>query len=538
MQRLLLLMLIFVLVCAGAAASAQEPPRREPAKPYRMIYNRDGSASYGAFDGDARRWIEHEFRRIENSSVDLIAWCFDGGNAAEYYSDILEHPGDADVRAGYELPDISLNGVLFPKAWKALRKMIREGNDPPQVIIRAAREHGIDVFVSYRLNDTHDSKGTSDNPTLPNPEFAAFKREHPEWLIGDMGVRNQYGEYQLRRGWSGVNFAVAEVRALKLAIIEELFHKYDFDGIELDFTTQTPYFRPWQGYRNQYMMTDFVRTVRRKLDQRANERGRRIVVAAHVFETPLENRLYGFDLRTWVREGLVDLLTIGRGNHLIDVPAFQEIVAGTPVRIYPCVYRPDDGYDVARGWASVYRQQNVDGVYTFNWGYSDPEGQGQTIRDMADPQRLRFRDKTFRVQPGQHTPVYWKLHAQLFNMLPTELVPTQSETPLIVPLRIGDDLAARPDALQSLRFEIGMQNATADDVVEVRVNGRVLDGGLWDDGLLVFAPNAADFRHGDNQVGLRLVQRAPNTAGTQPVVVQTIEVRVDYRDDLELGVSP
>ena len=157
-----------------APAEEPMPRKREPAKQYRFIYNRDGCSSYGAFDGNPEKWVEHEFSRLDGSAVDLIAWCFDGGNAAEYDSDILKNPGDADLEAGHELPDITLNHVSFPRAYQALKKMIREGNDPPRVIIDAARERNIDIFVSYRMNDTHDSKGSFDNPRFPNPEFADF----------------------------------------------------------------------------------------------------------------------------------------------------------------------------------------------------------------------------------------------------------------------------------------------------------------------------------------------------------------------------
>ena len=528
----LLLTIIFLLVGARSWAAEKEVRERQPAKPYRMIYNRDGCSSYGAFDGDAERWVQHEFSRLENSNVDMIAWCFDGGNTAEYDSDILQHPGDADVDAGYELPNISINHVNFPRAYRALKKMIEEGNDPPKVIIQAAHERGIDAFVSYRMNDTHDSKGTFQQPNFPIPEYAGFKREHPEWLIGDMNYNNKYGDYQLRRGWSGLNFAIPEVRDLKLAIITEYFDKYDFDGVELDFTTQTPYFRPWQGYRNQYVMTDFVRTLRRELEKRADQRGRPIMLAAHIFESPLENRLYGFDIETWVRDGLVDILTIGRGNQLIEIEEFQEIVAGSPVRIFPCVYRPDAGYDVARGWASVYWQQDVDGIYTFNWGYKDPKGQGETIRDMGDPQRLKHLDKIFQVQGGAHHAVSWKLHASLFNMLPVELLPTDSSTPVVISLRIGDDLGAERSAIETLRFEVGLQNATPEDVFEVSINGSALDDGSWDGGILAFKPEVTVFRRGENQVALRLVQRAPQATSAQPVIVETIKVNVDYRDRL------
>ena len=99
--------IIFVSTNANSGGAEKASQHRESAKLYRFIYNRDGCCSYGAFDGDAEKWVQHEFSRLENSAVDLIAWCFDGGNAAEYDSDILQNPGDADLKAGYGLPSCS-----------------------------------------------------------------------------------------------------------------------------------------------------------------------------------------------------------------------------------------------------------------------------------------------------------------------------------------------------------------------------------------------------------------------------------------------
>ena len=63
----------------------------------------------------------------------------------------------------------------------------------------------------------------SDNDLEPYT-ILPMKRQHPQWLI---------------HTWEGPgywNFTVLGVRAYKLEILREIAEKYDFDGMELDFS--------------------------------------------------------------------------------------------------------------------------------------------------------------------------------------------------------------------------------------------------------------------------------------------------------------
>ena len=55
-----------------------------------------------------------------------------------------------------------------------------------------------------------------------------------------------------------LNFAVPEVRDLKFAVIEEIFRKYDFDGLEIDFLRSPPYFVPSEAPGNAHLLTEFL----------------------------------------------------------------------------------------------------------------------------------------------------------------------------------------------------------------------------------------------------------------------------------------
>ena len=87
-----------------------------------------------------------------------------------------------------------------------------------------------------------------------------------------------------------------------------------------------------------------VEELGRDLDERAEQRGRRIEVAIRVDENALACRLNGFDVETWLAEDLLDMLILSSGTIDIEVEAFRDLVAGTHVQVHPCLY----------GWPSRY----------------------------------------------------------------------------------------------------------------------------------------------------------------------------------------
>ena len=63
----------------------------------------------------------------------------------------------------------------------------------------------------------------------------------------------------------------------------------------------------WLQYRST-ILTDFMRDLRQKLGQLARRQGRKspVALSAWVFGDDQENLLYGMDVPTWIREGLID----------------------------------------------------------------------------------------------------------------------------------------------------------------------------------------------------------------------------------------
>jgi len=484
-----------------AAVSAGET--RDPVKRYRVIFNCDGHAVAKDSKGDLNQWIENLFGPLADSHVDALFWCDGaGGNTANYDSQVLELTGK---RIGKQRPYIA--------------KWINEGNDPPRVVVREAKKRGLDVFYSFRINDIHDAFMPDELPT--------FKIEHPEWLIGE----KRYGDVTSYR--TALNFAVPEVRELKLRVIEEIFRKYDFDGLEIDFLRATPYFLPGKEPENAQLLTELIERVRRHLDQRGRECGRPLRLAVRVDESLKACRLDGFDVPSWIEKGLIDYLILGSGVIDIEVEEFKTLAEPKGIPVYPCLYGWPSKYspipaELAAGLAFNYWHQGADGIYLFNWfphSYNNSEATGPymsgLLKQFGDPDTLRAKQKHLmfaadRGRPNKSYPHNW-MHCVLPAALPADKA-------LHVSIQVGEDFRKAP-AAPSITLKSHIDNLHADDNVEVMLNGKPTPQlKPIGDGLLTASLQPTQLLQGRNKASLRLSR--VSTKSAKPRIVTALEVDV------------
>ena len=426
-------------------------------KPYRLIYNADTSwAMQNSLD--TADYLHGMVGFLEGSGVDALFW----------------HDGSGGNNAYYDSAVMELNGERIGRVEPLLRRMLDAGEDPPAITIAAAREHGVDVFYSFRINDCHDSLGDGEaHPQL----LATFKVEHPEWLIGP---GHAYG------GCNQLNFAVPEVLDFKFAILEEAARKYDFDGFEIDFQRNAPYFIPGTEPEQAHILTGFLRRVREHFRERAVARGRDIALAVRVCESMEACRLDGFDVPAWIDEGLIDMIVLGSGAVDIEVEAFAALARPAGIGVYPCLYGWPSGYGpfttaMCRALATNYWHQGADGIYTFNWNAhthvqrrSEPNHQRfahqvELLREIDDPEKLWEYDKEFVACRNSGSP--WYPHNWLHSAMPATLTAGAS---VEVPVLMGEDPACSgTPRLQRLRAEFpGLREA---DRLAFELNGQALE---------------------------------------------------------------
>lgn len=388
------------------------------------------------------------------------------------------------------------------------------GKDTLEIMIAACRPKGIEIFYSNRMNDVHDSY----TPAIRNN----IRVQHPEWSLSTQaeGAKFQYPD--VRSSWTAWNFEVPEIRRLTVDAMREVCRSYDVDGIELDFLRHPVYFPETMrfesvGRKNVDLMTDMIGEIRQVTEEEGLRRGRPILLAARIPEDEPLSLGIGLDVRTWLDEGLVDVLSAGRWQEFtIPISSISELAHRHKVPIYPLINSFFKGKDshwpsdanlfsdpsVWRGDAMNLFAEGADGIYMFN--VFDPTL--SLWRELGVPNTLKSLDRTYvwDFLPSQRneTDVYGKLRLTRFRR--SVEVTEQGCEPM--PLSIGEDLALSPTSKLSLRVHVsGVVNGHG---LEIKLNGKPLvnpklSEALGDnviDAWLEFVPDATFFQKGENLV--------------------------------------
>jgi hypothetical protein len=181
-----------------------------------------------------------------------------------------------------------------------------------------------------------------------------------------------------------------------------------------------PYlFRKEEAYGQRHLFTAYLRRLRECVRQAAERRGRPIHFLVRVPDTLDLGLSMGVDLRTWLAEGLVDLVVVGAGYNPSDTPwddiAVEARRCGVPALATvrssgePPHYSGDatDLYyrKLRAATLRAYRRGAV-GLELFNYFYHLPYYEGgvggsgagtgfEFTRDIRDPDRLAQLPRTY-----------------------------------------------------------------------------------------------------------------------------------------------
>ena len=447
----------------------------------RLLFNWDGSDVLAMIGNDPRPevYLKHVFDCIDGSQVDMLLYNFGSGNVAEYESDVLEWPGEADA---FQFTDDDSRW-----RYENARKLAEQGANPPAIISRACRDRELEVFVSMRMNDTHDTWMTSERPS--------FKREHPEWLLPQ--VRDCFANQQAVPGHmaTSLNYAVDEVRELKLAVIREYLEKWDYDGIELDWSRHNSHFIPGTEYDSRHFLTDFTRQVRAITSAAEKRWGHPVLIFARVPETYHGCTVGGYDVAAWAKEEIVDGLVLG--DMVVSVPymrQFRDVMGDNHLPLYPSIYGYGMGYPLwddstLRGIAAGMWAAGADGLATYNL-YPKGEFRRAVLQQIGDPRTLEGRDKRY-VSPLNQLLAYTRFSRQncpasalpaFLNLNPVDQSSTYIPHTIWAPLEVADDVAvaAANGRIDRIELFVGIEDVQPEDRVFISLNGYSLTE-EWDD---------------------------------------------------------
>jgi len=486
----------------------------------RLIYNDDCSNKFmaNAYPLRAETLREHVATLAANG-VDTLCWCLGTGFVADHDSEVYEVSGQG--RGPFKSSG----------QWRMmanLAALIEAGDDPPKVICEASHQHGIQVLLSLRMNDCHQSA----DPTGPiaSREWIA----HPEYRLTKVAR-----DYFL----SAWNYAIPEVREQRLAIIREVAEKYDADGIELDFMRSPYLFNVDEAEQNQPILTEFVRQVRSMLDDIGAGKGRHLAIGARCLASVQDCNAAGMDVLTWIQEGLVEWLSPGKYDVTWVAPAAEFVQAARPagVRILPTVgVCPQVGQyttpEMYYGAAANFYFDGADGIYLFNYPcfgeVYEPEDL-EVLQTLGSPEKVKQQDKMFCV----------------YHELPESIaVDDQGQGTQTVDFRIADDIATAHQAgnLKRATLSFKLIDLTELDEAEVQIHDKPvpaerLKRQLWPygrDPRIHTVPLNSYYQYqidldgslvhpGTNSLTVNVQKN--NSDSTAPVAVREIEVLVQYR---------
>ncbi len=350
-----MVMLAF-LVCLGSLSLRAHAD--DPAPQRRILYNNDTMCMFYREPGVTPASIEAFVDRAADSQVDTYIIC--AACMVSYFpSTTVEWLGD-----GREPPP---DGVLaYTTAANNIENLVSQGHDPLGIAINRAKEQGMEVWLSYRMNDIHDYY-LSDSLL-----FSSFWKDHPEYRVGN-------------GPWNGValNYAVPEVRQHYYDRIEEVVNRYGsmIDGIELDFQRFVSYFPEDEAEQNIPILNGFVGDIHSLIDQRNQQHGLSLELNAWVLPSVQESRATGLDPVAWANNGYVDSLTASRylynDEAFLDPDGYKAAISPN-IPVYgamdwrrkaeqpmtPADYRVETG---------ELQRCGSDGAYLFNyWDFTSP----------------------------------------------------------------------------------------------------------------------------------------------------------------------
>lgn len=382
-----------------------------------------------------------------------------------------------------------------------------------------------------------------------------LNRSHPEWRIGEdpaCGGSAMTGGRGLR---AQLDHARPEVRQRMVDVVDELLGSYQVEGLELDFERRPHFFKPSEAVANRHLMTDMLRKIRAAAQRAGEASGKPVEVICRVWMDLSDCWNLGLDVRTWVEEGLIDILV--STNHIyfsLDnrLEEYVDLAKGTPVKVFmsycPVLNGLGPGMDsgsvptaagqpVDTRWvpyvltketwyaaAQMAFAKGATGLASFNFSMIARAGakwDRSILSELADPTFVARQNKLYPFITGE------SLNRP--QRLGRDLVSYQ--------LYVADD----PAAVSKMMLEVYVTQTTTKDRIAFSINGQNLSmtrrltrpdvtGGLQ-------APEV-DPRHffecelkpgqiekGPNELSVQLTERNPEVSS--PLTVVGVNIRVE-----------
>lgn len=515
-HKILLILSAWILPVGACQAPPESETALRPAPnwPPRIIYNTDGNWAFNYLTNRDTKDLTVILDALRGTAVDIVTvlvgidddLSWRGSPHGQLWGDNIEDwnpDGDTAVASvgGMDMSDVE-------RLHRNLAAVVDDGHDLLKIYIDRARELELGMFASFRMNDAHvnlEDRGWYGRSTQ-KLERTDLLLGHPIWWGA-----GQADKWNFSWQW---DYAKEEVRARFLGLFEEVLTRYDFDGLELDFGRGGLLFRTGERFRNLPTLTEFMRNAREIVRRKQLEKGREIKLITRVpvsIDAALE---LGFELETWIGEGLVDAVILGSPSYCvqrIDVERAVQAASESGVLVYTGfdssthAASPQGGYErnpvtVLRASALNGYRQGAAGVHLFNYDYrshrqrpvpegtevvAKPVGAGkggrftpsdlQDLKDLGDAEALKRLDRCYYAEtramnfPGDYPPQV----PQRLSLVGRGAGPAHA-----ISIRVDDDIAAGRAAGRIRKTELRLRLTHVEKSlgrVRCQVNGKPVD---------------------------------------------------------------
>ena len=282
------------LLASLACSSVFAGPR--PVPDLGLITNADGDNAFRADTlEESQKLLRGEVDGYADVGIKTFTYSIGAG------SEILLYPTKVSNTWGWRKTKYDADPAWGPRIERN-RKAIEAGGDGPRTAGEQAKKRGMYFFPSHRMNDGHYAFG---QPPEEYPLSGKFWLENRDLEIKDSPIKGkpEYGHL--------LDYTHEKVRNYRLAQAYEAIDRYQdiMDGYELDFTRFQVFFPAGKAWERRDLITDVVRKVRQRLDERGKANGKSYLLMVRVPPAPHNCKWAGLDVERWAADGLIDVLS-------------------------------------------------------------------------------------------------------------------------------------------------------------------------------------------------------------------------------------
>ena len=271
--------------------------------------------------------------KLIGKNIGELNWCLGTTGMLNYNS---KYAGNAFE--GVEAFDSQLRDGDKLAKYQILN-ILNSGKSPLEIIADRGFDNGMKVNASLRMDVFY-------NPTIYGFLNGAMYNEYKKFT--------QSGSFLL-------SYYYPEVRNYIKNVLIEAASFNNVEGITLDFCRYPTIFgRETPDEEKALIMNEFLRSLRKDLPKN------KTITIRVPYNEPIK---YGFDINTWIKEGLLDRLipsSIGT-EEFFNIKSYVDMVKNTNVQLYVGISADVSGHDLTKEEEELIKQ----GLYIHNKEYLD-----------------------------------------------------------------------------------------------------------------------------------------------------------------------